>query len=241
MSQRNTSKRVFSTGKECRVWEGDDLRARQDLAAARRSRRNTSTTASSFAVIGEGCWNSSASSEADEALRNASTYRGKQERCPPLLPNAGTSITTTRGSAGNDRAVAKIIVNPHHARATRCDRGYGRPCLQAVGSTSPKPGVLWSRTRRVRTRVVARWHHHLHDLKTVSRACCGLNFPAGFLGIYVVTIHLTSAASLSLFLSLPKFRRGRSFLFAAQFDVRENNLAGRVGNPLIMESTRDAK
>jgi len=36
----------------------------------------------------------------------------------------------------------------HYARATCCDRGYGRPSLRAVGSASRRPGVLGSRTLR---------------------------------------------------------------------------------------------
>lgn len=53
--------------------------------------------------------------------------------------------------------------------------------------------------------------------------------------------YLISAASLSLLRSLPKFRRGGSFLSAAHFDVRAKSLAGRFGNPLITATTRDAK
>ena len=66
-----------------------------------------------------------------------------------------------------------------------CDRGYDRPSLRAVSSTSRKPGVLGCRTlrRTVQVRLgsnpaargtVARWHNHLHGLATAIHETSGL-------------------------------------------------------------------
>jgi len=60
-----------------------------------------------------------------------------------------------------------LTPNPHYARATCCDRGYGRP------SGRPRVSNLAAyrtSTPQVRVPVVAQWHGHLHDLVTPSRA-----------------------------------------------------------------------
>jgi uncharacterized integral membrane protein len=44
-----------------------------------------------------------------------------------------------------------LITSPHYARTICCDRGYARPSLRAVGSTSRKPGVLGSSFDGLRT------------------------------------------------------------------------------------------
>jgi hypothetical protein len=66
-----------------------------------------------------------------------------------------------------------------------CDRGYYRPSLQAVGSTSLKPGVLACRSLQGTVQVrfapppaVTRWHTLLHNPERAIRAISGL---AGFL------------------------------------------------------------
>ena len=41
-----------------------------------------------------------------------------------------------------------MSLSPDISRIACCDRGYGRPSLRAVGSTSRKPGVLGYRTLR---------------------------------------------------------------------------------------------
>ena len=61
-------------------------------------------------------------------------------------------------------------LNPHIARVTCCDRGYGRPSGRPQVSD---PATYCSSTPRIQPPAVVRWHAHLHGLATPSREICG--------------------------------------------------------------------
>src|SRR5512139_492695 len=107
---------------------------------------------------------------------------------PPMATNGVGSGTNDSGciwseTAEDGRPMSRGRPSRHYARTTCCDRGYGgpsgRPRVPPVPSLSRgachgEPCDVPASTPQVQVPryrgMVARWHSHIHDLATASRA-----------------------------------------------------------------------